>query len=139
MVVLDPSISLAPLGIQATDTGGGQWTRLDLNSDALLEEEGAAPDMRFEELREGPLPVSRLAARHDASHEVRHRRLPGFAVLSACPIAQDELYSVLPHIQILAKQSNLGAAGFPAGTVGTTTSATADLYNRGDAGSPGGA
>ena len=72
--------------LQATDTAGGQWTRLDLNSNALLEEEGAAPDMRFEELREGPLPVSRLSARHDASHEVRHHCLRGHDAFAACSV-----------------------------------------------------
>ena len=55
---------------QATDTASGQWTRLDLNPDALLEEEGAAPDMQFEELKDAPQAVSRQAAKHDASHQV---------------------------------------------------------------------
>lgn len=58
---------------QAKDTAGGQWTRLDLNPDALLEEEGAVPDMHFDELLEGagPLTVaSKRVAEQDASHAV---------------------------------------------------------------------
>ena len=62
-----------PPSRQAKDTADGQWTRLDLNTDALLDEEGAAPDMRFEELPEGagpPSVASTRVAEHDASHAV---------------------------------------------------------------------
>ena len=62
--------SLRCNGLQATDTASGQWTRLDLNPNALLEEEGAAPAMRFEELKDAPQAVNGQAAKHDASHEV---------------------------------------------------------------------
>ena len=71
------ALTLRPgVACQARDTGGGQWTRLDLNSDALLEEEGAAPDMQFEELLQGagpPTVASRRLAEHDASHAARPR------------------------------------------------------------------
>lgn len=65
--------------VQARDTGGGQWTRGDLNPDALLDEEGAVPDMRFEELPEGQglghsagrrTVAGMRQAEQDASHEV---------------------------------------------------------------------